>query len=119
MDQYEIIKIAGLTPKMVNGKTALIRDIDLTFTDEMGHTNLERMKEGLAALDPATGEAYELHHIGQQVESTLAILTQEEHRLGGNSKIWHKLTKSDVHADGNNWDAQRKAFWEYMAQVLE
>lgn len=119
MDQYEIIKNAGLTPKMVNGKTALIRDIDLTFTDEMGRTNLERMKEGLAALDPATGEPYELHHIGQQVDSTLAILTQEEHRLGGNSKIWHKLTKSDVHADGNNWDAQRKAFWEYMAQVLE
>lgn len=119
MDQYEIIKSAGLIPKMVNGKTALIRDIDLTFTDEMGRTNLERMKEGLAALDPATGEPYELHHIGQQVDSTLAILTQEEHRLGGNSKIWHKLTKSGVHAQGNNWDAQRKAFWEYMAQVLE
>ncbi len=118
-EQYEIIKNAGLTPKMVNGKTALVRDIDLGFTDEMGRTNLERMKEGLAALDPATGKAYELHHIGQQVDSTLAILTQEEHRLGGNSKIWHKLTKSDVHAEGNNWDAQRKAFWEYMAQVLE
>lgn len=119
MDQYEIIKNAGLTPKMVNGKTALIRDIDLTFTDEMGLTNLERMKEGLAALDPATGEAYELHHIGQKVDSTLAILTKEEHRLGGNSKIWHKLKDSDVHAEGNNWDAQRKAFWEYMAKVLE
>lgn len=119
MDQYEIIKNAGLTPKMVNGKTALIRDIDLTFTDEMGHTNLERMKEGLAALDPATGEPYELHHIGQQVDSTLAILTQEEHRFGGNSKIWHKLKESDVHAAGNNWNSQKKAFWEYMAQVLE
>lgn len=59
MDQYEIIKNAGLTPKMVNGKTALIRDIDLTFTDEIGRTNLERMKEGLAALDPATGDPYE------------------------------------------------------------
>lgn len=118
-DQYEIIKNAGLKPKMVNGKTALIRDIDLNFTDEMGRTNLERMREGLAALDPATGESYELHHIGQQADSTLAILTREEHRLGGNSKIWHKLTESDVHAEGDSWDAQRKAFWEYMAQVLE
>ena len=119
MDQYEIIKNAGLTPKMVDGKTALIRDIDLTFTDEMGYTNLERMKEGLAALDLATGEPYELHHIGQQVDSTLAILTQEEHRLGGNFKIWHKLKESGVHAEGNNWNSQKKAFWEYMAKVLE
>lgn len=118
-EQYEIIKNAGLTPKMINGKTALVRDIDLGFTDEMGRTNLERMKEGLAALDPATGEEYELHHIGQQVDSTLAILTQEEHRFKGNSKVWHKLTKSDVHAKGNKWNTQKKAFWKYMAQVLE
>lgn len=118
MEQYEICKNAGLTPKMVNGQTALIRDIDLNFVDDMGRTNLERMREGLAALDPATGEAYELHHVGQQVDSTLAILSQEEHRLGDSYKILHELTESEVHAAGNNWDAQRKAFWEFMAQAL-
>lgn len=119
-EQYSILKNAGSEAKMINGKTALIRDIDLAFTDEMGRTNLERMKEGLAALDPATGEAYELHHVGQKADSTLAILTKEEHRLNGNSKIWHKFgEKSEVRVEGNNWDAQRRAFWKYMAQVLE
>lgn len=114
MEQYEVCKNAGLTPKMINGQTALIRDIDLSFVDDMGRTNLERMQEGLAARDPATGEAYELHHIGQQVDSTLAILSQEEHRLEDSYKIWHKLTESEVHAAGNNWGTQREEFWQSM-----
>ena len=118
MEQYEICKNASLTPKMVNGQTALIRDIDLNFVDDMGRTNLERMREGLAALDPATDKAYELHHVGQQADSTLAILTQEEHRLGDNYKIWHELTESKVHAPDNHFDAQRKAFWKSMAKAL-
>ena len=117
MEQYEICKDAGLVPKMVDGKIALIRDIDLNLIDDMGRTNLERMKEGLAALDP-TGKAYELHHIGQKVDSTLAILTQEEHRLGENYKILHTLFESEVHAAGNDWAAQRAAFWQFMAEVL-
>lgn len=66
MEQYNICKEAGLSPKIVNGKTALIRDIDLDFVDEIGHTNLERMKQGLAALDPISGESYQLHHIGHR-----------------------------------------------------
>ena len=81
MEQYNICKEAGLSQQMVNGNTALIRDIDLDFVDEMGRTNLERMKQGLAALDPATGDSYQLHHIGQRADSTLAILTRAEHMI--------------------------------------
>ena len=81
MEQYNICKEAGLSPQMVNGNTALIRDIDLDFVDEMGRTNLERMQQGLAALDPATGGSYQLHHVGQRADSTLAILTRAEHMI--------------------------------------
>lgn len=119
MEQYEICKTAGLTPKMVDGKTALIRNIDLDQVDEMGRTNLERMKQGLAAQDPS-GQAYELHHIGQKTDSTLAILTKEEHMQKGNNKIWHKLDKeSEVHIPENNWDTQRKEMWKNIASLLE
>lgn len=119
MDQYNVCKEAGLSSQMVNGKTALVRDIDLNYADELGHTNLERMRQGLAALDPATGEAYELHHIGQQADSTLAILTKGEHMRGGNNSIWHKFGEAtQVHGAGNTWDAQRQAFWKNFASQL-
>ena len=119
MEQYNICKEAGLSPQMVNGNTALIRDIDLDFVDEMGRTNIERMKQGLAALDPLTGESYQLHHIGQQADSTLAILTRAEHMQGGNNTIWHELGEAtQVHGPGNTWDAQRQAFWKVLATSL-
>lgn len=117
MEQYEICKNAGLVPKMINGKTALVRDIDLKFKDEFGHTNLQRMQEGLAAIDPETGRSYELHHAGQEQDSTLAILTPEEHRLGGNHKIWHSFDESDVD-HGAKWTKERKEFWVSMAEML-
>lgn len=119
MEQYNICKEAGLVPYNINGKTALIRKIDLEITDELGRTNLQRMKLGYAALDK-DGQAYELHHIGQQADSTLAILTESEHRRNGNNKIWHEFGKStEVHGSGNNWDKQRKEFWEDLAKQIE
>lgn len=118
-EQYEICKNAGLIPKMINGKTTLIRNIDLKYVDEFGRTNLERMKLGLAALD-SSGQAYELHHIGQKVDSTLAILTKAEHMQGGNNTIWHSIENvSGVHLPGNNWDGQRKEVWKAVAELIE
>ena len=116
MEQYDICKEAGLTTKMIDGKTALIRDIDLNFKDELGRTNLERMREGLPALDPK-GVSYELHHIGQQQNSTLAILTKAEHRLGDNHKIWHVFgEKSKI--DRVLFDKQRANFWKEVAKIM-
>jgi len=118
MDQYKVCKDAGLTAKTVNGHTALIRDnIDLKFKDEFGRTNLERMKEGLSALDPATGKAYELHHVGQKADSTLAILTQEEHRLGDNYSLWHELG-SESNINRIEFNKIREDFWKSMANIL-
>ena len=119
MEQYEVCKEAGLTAKMVNGKTALIRDIDLNYIYETkGLTNLELMRQGNAAIDPVSNLPYDLHHIGQKVDSTLAILTKEEHMKNGNNKIWHILGKvSEVHTSGNTWDKQREEFWMAMAEM--
>lgn len=119
MEQYDICKEAGLSPKMVNGNTALVRDINQNFVDEMGRTNLERMRQGLAALDPVTGESYQLHHIGQKADSTLAVLTKAEHMQGVNNTIWHELGEAtQVHGAGNNWDMQRQEFWKAFATAL-
>jgi len=116
--QYEICKNAGMVPQMVNGKTALVRKIDLDLTDEFGRSNLTRMQKGLAAIDE-TGQSFELHHIGQKADSTLAMLTDVEHMKNGNNKIWHKFgSSSEVHGSGNSWDSQREAFWKALADDL-
>lgn len=118
MEQYEVCQKAGLVPKMVNGKMALIRQIDLDFVDEMGRTNLTRMQQGLAALDPATGEAYQLHHIGQKMDSTLSILTEAEHMQNGNNQIWHLFGEASQ-IDRRVFDKQRASFWKNMAELLQ
>lgn len=53
MKQYKICKEAGMTAKMVNGKTALVRKIDLNYVDDLtGKTNLQLMQDGYAPIDP-------------------------------------------------------------------
>lgn len=117
MEQYEICKSAGLTAKMVNGKTALVRQIDLNYVDELtGKTNLQLMQEGYAPYD-ATGQKYQLHHIGQRNDSPLAILTQAEHTGSGNNKIWHILTEDfDNPAKQPGWTKIKQDFWKNYAE---
>lgn len=121
MEQYEICKSAGLTAKMINGKTVLARKIDLEYVDEItGKTNLQLMQEGYAPLDP-TGTKYQLHHIGQNNNSPLAILTQSEHTGNGNNTIWHILTEGFDNPSGQpGWSKIREQFWkDYAKQVVD
>lgn len=117
MDQYKIFKDAGLKPKMINGKTALVGDIDLDFVDEKGLTNLERMLKGQPPIESASKKAFELHHIGQSNDSTLAMLSQENHRLGDAYKVMHPNGSNGVD-HGAAWAAQKKAFWKAMGKML-
>lgn len=114
IEEYEVFKTANLKPCMINGKTALVRaDIDLKQLDELGRTNLRRMELGLAPLD-ANGASYELHHIGQEADATLAILTQAEH---DNAVLHGYKIISEI--DRKAFAAQRRKFWKTMAIVLE
>jgi hypothetical protein len=114
VDEYKVFKTAELKSVMVNGQTALVRsDINLDLVDEFGRTNLKRMESGLAPLDE-NGISYELHHIGQESDATLAILTQSEH----DSELIHGFkTKSVI--DRKAFAKQRRNFWKTMAQLLE
>lgn len=113
IEEYQVFKDAGLKTAMINGKTALVRsDIDLKLIDEFGRSNLERMSLGLSPLD-ANGATYELHHIGQKADATLAILTQTEH----DNVILHGF-KSISEIDRKAFAVQRKNFWKTMAKLL-
>ena len=115
MEEYQVFRDAHLQPRMVGNRSALVKtDIDLTKIDAKGRTNLERMRQGLAPQD-SNGLSYELHHIGQKKDGTLAILTQAEH---DNPAIHGFLQRTEAHAAGTNWDAERQAFWKAFAALV-
>ena len=115
MEEYKVFKDANLKSTMVGNKSALIKsDIDLTRIDSKGRTNLQRMQQGLAPQD-SNGISYELHHVGQKKDGTLAILSQAEH---DSPAIHGFLERTEAHLAGNNWDAQRQAFWKAFASMI-
>ncbi|MBO6133916.1 MAG: HNH/ENDO VII family nuclease [Lachnospiraceae bacterium] len=119
-------KQAGLYSETINGQAALIRSIDLTYESDLAGktvTNLDRMRKGLPAIDPASGQPFQLHHIGQSVDSPLAILSRFEHTGGGNTAILHNTQIADGSGVHNlisdaSWSAQKKEFWEALATFL-
>lgn len=118
MDEYNICRDAGLEAKLVNGKSALVRPIDPTIKDGNGLTNIERMKRGLAALD-AEGNPYELHHVAQEKDGILAILTKAEHRGEGSFSKLHDLMRGSDVDHGSEWAKEREGFWKSLAETLE
>lgn len=114
---------AGLYAEKINGKWSLIRDINLDYMSELGGemvSNLERMRRGYAAIDPVTKQPYELHHIGQLIESPLAILTPFEHRGKPNNSILHdpNIEEGVQNLLGSEWSKQRSEYWKALAEFL-
>lgn len=121
VQEYNVYKEAGLAAKMVNGELALVKNIDLAYKSELNGkmvTNLERMAKGYAPLyvDLVDGleKAYQLHHIGQKADATLAILTEAEHQ--GNSTILNMIGK-ESEINRSAFDSIRKAFWKAFANA--
>lgn len=115
--EAEIYKDAELEEKTIEGKECLIKkDIDMSQKDEFGLTNEERIKEGKAPIDK-DGNYYELHHIGQKMDSPLAELSREEHRGKGNDAILHEKTK-ESEIDRVDFASERKAHWEGRYDML-
>lgn len=119
MKEYEVYKKAELYPMKVNGNEALIRNIDLNYKSDLaGHevTNLQRMELGYAPIDSGTGMPYELHHINQKNDGTLAILTKAEHE--GNSSILNTIgKKTEIDRDTFSKET-RKLFWKDYARLF-
>lgn len=120
--EYEVLKEAGLKMMVVDGKTALVQNIDLNYVDEAtGKTNLQLMQQGNAPIDSITGKPFELHHIGQQTDSPLAVLNWEQHRGKGNFKVLHEFLNSvgtDNPSSLQGWSKQKADFWIDMAKQL-
>ncbi len=119
MDEYKVYQDAGLKAQMINGKIALVQDINLDFVSELPNgemaTNLERMVLGYAPIDPATGKTLQLHHIGQKADATLAVLNEAQHQ--GNAAILNTAGKvSEIDRPG--FDGVRREFWKAFAKSV-
>lgn len=105
MEEYNVFKSANLEASLVNGKTALIQQVPMT------EENIALMKAGNAPLD-VNGVPYELHHIGQTNDSTLAILTRDQHRGKGAFSILHDWF-GESRIDRNLFNSVTKPeFWQ-------
>lgn len=117
IDEYLVYKNAGLKGQMVGGRMALVQDIELNYRslfDGTEVTNMERMQLGSPPLDPETGLSYNLHHIGQKSDATLAVLKATDHQV--NSSILHVFgKKSEI--SRNNFSVTRKQFWKEFAEL--
>jgi len=117
IDEYKVYKDAGLTSKMINNKTALVQNIDLNITDDVGRTNLLRMKQGLPPLD-STKTPFQLHHVGQNSDGTLAMLTKAQHMQGGNNGILHNLGEVSKVSHGPDWQKIVSDTWKAYAESV-
>lgn len=113
-DEYLVFKNAGLQSRMINGQLALVRsDINLNRVDEYGRTNLERMLAGKAPLD-STGKPFELHHIGQKNNGSLAILTSTEHDA---ASLHGYVQQSEIDRKAFS-EVRKPEFWKTMGRIL-
>ena len=101
----------------------MIRNIDLNFKTTFPNgevmTNRVAMSKGYAPryIDPSSGKelAYQLHHVNQNPNGTLAILTEAEHQ--GNSVILNIFGK-ESEIDRQAFNAIRKKFWMDFAAMV-
>lgn len=112
VEEYNVYKNSSLQLMKVDGKNALVQQIDWDFVGDLedGRTNAQRVLDGLSPLDKS-GKPYEVHHVGQKQNSPLAILTSDEHK--SNYKAIHKntgQTSSDI--DRNVFSKERREFWK-------
>lgn len=117
MDEYTVLKHAGLTLSKVNGRMALTQNIDWDFIGDIedGRTNAQRVIDGLSPLDQS-GKPYELHHIGQMSDSPLAILTNLQHK--SNYSVLHANTGSTAsNIDRNLFAKQKQDFWKALLEM--
>lgn len=116
-EEVSLYREFGLRETTVGGRTCLVReDVDPDLRDDFGRTNVERMEEGLAPLDE-NGDAYELHHIGQEDDAPLAELKYEEHRGAEHFAVLHAHQESQI--DRSAFDHVRAEHWKQRARQIE
>ena len=120
-EEIEIYDRAGLIKETINNREVLIQP-NIDYHSPLGipgnetQTNLDRMKAGYAPLDE-NGNSYQLHHIGQENNSPLAELTNQQHQADGNYSVLHtKQGPSEINR--KEFNEQRAEHWKERAAQI-
>ena len=114
IEEYNVFKNANLKHMVIGGKSVLIpSNIDPNYVDKDGVSNLQRILKGGAAKD-VNGNSYELHHIGQNKNGTLAILTKEQH----DNAVLHGY-KSISEIDRNLFAKEKIQIWKAIGALMQ
>jgi len=114
--ELQVYQNASLEEGLVNDRATLkSTDIDASLKNSMGRSNLELMDKGLAPIDNF-GDKYNLHHIGQKMDSPLAELQGGEHRIYHKTLHDTSLDKSSI--DRGTFDIGRSAHWKARAEEI-
>ena len=117
MDEYRVLK--GSKEVTINGKKALVKNVNLKYKSNLNGkfvTNAQRMKKGYAPIEPKTGKPYELHHVGQENDSALAVITNREHNKY--YKVLHDNRKVSA-IDRKRFRVVRKNFWKAYVKMVK
>lgn len=79
-------------------------------------SNKERAMQGMPPLD-SKGQTFELHHVGQRMDSPFAELTTEQHRGAGNDAVLHEKT-APSQIDRSAFQTERMDYWKARAEML-
>lgn len=124
LEEAEVYIRAGLKEKRVNGRPALVNphiigeafycraqwlkkklaDYDAWYT----YNNADLMGEGYPPRDE-NGDPYELHHIGQRMDSPFAELDWNSHMGEGNNAILHPQHESEI--DRQLFEKEKEEYW--------
>ena len=119
-EELAIYENAGLKVEQVGGRVCLTQpDIDLDYKDANGMTNLERMENGLAPINPQDGLPYELHHVGQKNNAPLAELTHSQHMSPETNKTLHPVRSGSEVDHGYSWRDVREDHWKARAEQFK
>ncbi len=110
----DLVEVGNLTSKeIVYEGVTVIQDtklIDPNLIDDLGRTNLDRMKEGLAPIG-SDGKSLNLHHVDQTMTGPIQEMTSTFHSQ--NYKLLHQNTgqlPSQINrAEFNKW---RGGYWQ-------
>ena len=109
VNEYEVYKKSNLKIMKINGNWAYVQNVDWNIKDSLGRTNAERVKKGFSPIDK-NGVPLELHHIGQNPDAPLAILTNADHHK--NDKDLHYLKgQCESLINRPEFNKQKKEFW--------
>ncbi len=94
----------------------LPEDLDLEYKDKKGRTNAQRLMKKKPPKD-SNGKSYEVHHIGQDPDAPLAVLTWQQHHGKGIDAVLHNK-KADSRINRNTFSTQKRKMWEEIYKLF-